>query len=625
MTERYKSAPIAIGGHRRGRRKGGRALVPPVCVAEALEGRVLFSNYIVTTLGDGAGTVAPSGAGKFTATTLRAALAAANARAGADTINFANAVTGIISLRTTLPRVTDDLTLAGPGAAKLTVRRSPSATTDFSIFVVATGTTAALAGLTIVGGTGTADENDLPLPGGGIFTRGDLTVRDCVISRNSAGYGSGIFNAEDGTLSLIRCAVDSNQGPGGGVFNYGELFISRSRITRNIASFGAGGIDSFGGTVNLSDCTVSSNSGETGGLVNFGATMMVSRCTVSDNTGRSEGGGIWNASSGTLTVVNSTVSGNSADEDAGGITNSSGQTLAMTNCTIAGNSAGPVGGISLFADFGTSITLVNCSVAGNRATQATGTGGILGGATLTLENTLVAGNTVGGSTRAAGDINGTAAAASASNIIGTGGSGGLRNGVNGNRVGVALSALKLGPLADNGGLTKTIVLLPGSIAINAGSSALAVGPDGKPLTTDQRGPGFARIAGGRVDVGAFEVQAPASSAGAILGHVFDDRNGNGRRDGGESALGGWVAYVDRNNNRKPDAGEPRATTDGKGHYRLAGLAAGRYVVRLVLQPGWQQSKPPAGGPLLVDLAAGQILSDRGFGVRRIDLATAAGG
>src|SRR4051812_46134891 len=63
---------------------------------EPLEERVLMSTYAVTGLGDDAGSITPAGPGTFTATTLRAAVTAANADAGADTINFADGLTGAI-------------------------------------------------------------------------------------------------------------------------------------------------------------------------------------------------------------------------------------------------------------------------------------------------------------------------------------------------------------------------------------------------------------------------------------------------------------------------------------------------------------------------------------------------
>ncbi len=78
-----------------------------------------------------------------------------------------------------------------------------------------------------------------------------------------------------------------------------------------------------------------------------------------------------------------------------------------------------------------------------------------------------------------------------------------------------------GPLVGAPGsqvVLQTMALLPGSAAINAGNNLFAVDAQGSPLTTDERG--FARIAGGSVDIGAYEVQtilleATASSQGTI--------------------------------------------------------------------------------------------------------------
>jgi hypothetical protein len=64
----------------------------------------------------------------------------------------------------------------------------------------------------------------------------------------------------------------------------------------------------------------------------------------------------------------------------------------------------------------------------------------------------------------------------------------------------------IGDLQDNGGPTKTYALLPGSPAINAGDPNPADPPE-----WDQRGPGFPRIVNGRLDIGAFEVQATGAA------------------------------------------------------------------------------------------------------------------
>jgi hypothetical protein len=67
----------------------------------------------------------------------------------------------------------------------------------------------------------------------------------------------------------------------------------------------------------------------------------------------------------------------------------------------------------------------------------------------------------------------------------------------------------LGPLANNGGPTQTHALLPGSPAIDAGDNADA--PE-----FDQRGPGFARIVNGTIDIGSYEVQATGAPSSPNL-------------------------------------------------------------------------------------------------------------
>jgi hypothetical protein len=60
---------------------------------------------------------------------------------------------------------------------------------------------------------------------------------------------------------------------------------------------------------------------------------------------------------------------------------------------------------------------------------------------------------------------------------------------------------QLGLLQDNGGPTFTHALLPGSPAIDAGDPNFV-----PPPLYDQRGPGFDRVRGDRIDIGSFEVQ-----------------------------------------------------------------------------------------------------------------------
>ena len=66
----------------------------------------------------------------------------------------------------------------------------------------------------------------------------------------------------------------------------------------------------------------------------------------------------------------------------------------------------------------------------------------------------------------------------------------------------------LGPLASNGGPTQTHELLAGSPAIDRGAVPVPVFPGND---FDQRQADFLRVVNGTVDIGAFEVQAPATT------------------------------------------------------------------------------------------------------------------
>lgn len=77
----------------------------------------------------------------------------------------------------------------------------------------------------------------------------------------------------------------------------------------------------------------------------------------------------------------------------------------------------------------------------------------------------------------------------------------------GNLIGSAAEAGIVDPmldmLADNGGPTETHALMAGSPAIDAGDPSIVFNP----AEHDQGGAPFARISGGRIDMGAFDSQA----------------------------------------------------------------------------------------------------------------------
>jgi Ca2+-binding RTX toxin-like protein len=262
-----------------------------------------------------------------------------------------------------------------------------------------------------------------------------------------------------------------------------------------------GAILNWSGNVRVEDCTLARNSATTGGAIRSHGTLTVTNSTLEYNSSpgpNGSGGGIWNYG-GSATVTNSTLAHNSAGYCGGGIFNADGP-LTVTNSTLAYNSANFGGGILNWA-LGT-LTVTNSTLAYNSAAYLGGGIRDEGGGTLTITNSLVGANTA----LSAPDVETLNTIADARyNVIQDGASSGIVGGVNGNQVGVD-PLLDPAGLQDSGGPTQTIALMAGSPAINSGSNALAVDPAGAPLQFDQRGAGYARVASGTVDVGAFEVQ-----------------------------------------------------------------------------------------------------------------------
>jgi len=271
----------------------------------------------------------------------------------------------------------------------------------------------------------------------------------------NAGNQSGIFTINSGTVSLSGLTLENGSGPadgGGAILNYsGNVSLTDAVLSNNSAPIDGGGFANYWGAATLTDVTLTGNSGPFGG-------------------------GFYDLS-GNVTFINDTLDGNYASGTGGAFEMDQGGTATFINDTITNNVGGGGGGI-----FGT------------------GGGIYVMVGDLVLTNTIVAGNTSGS---IASDIfmeNLPNAVSGSNNLIGTGGSGGLVNGVNGNQVGVTNPLL--GTLGNYGGDTPTIPLLPGSPAIDAGTS----GP-GIP-TTDQRG--VSRPQGAANDIGAFEYDLTGS-------------------------------------------------------------------------------------------------------------------
>jgi hypothetical protein len=394
---------------------------------------------------------------------LREAIAYADTLSGPHTITFDKSILtkpngNVIDLQSALPDLTANITIEGPGASVLTVQRDDK-DAAFRIFTVDAGATTAISGLTVSGGSVSTDSlgEDAGSDGGGIYNAGSLTVSDCTLSGNSASngigtaLGGGIYNQFYATLTVSDCTLSGNSttGAGGGICN------------------------DTAGSLTVSDCTLSDNTaGACGGIFNF-ASLTVSNCTISRNTGsgiETRGGAI---------VSNTTFSGNSL-----GIRNTGG--LSVSDCTLSGNTSGGI------YDSG-GLTVSDCTLSGNAGDGINLQPNVY--CDVLLHNTLIAGNLSG--SIPSDVVGGSLDSASDYNLIGDG-SGGLSTS-NHNLLGSSSDPLNplLAPLGNYDGATQTIALLPGSPAIEAGSSVYE-----NSSKTDQRGKPIV----GAPDIGAFESQ-----------------------------------------------------------------------------------------------------------------------
>src|SRR5262245_24455152 len=216
---------------------------------EVLEDRVTPSTFRVSNLND-------SGPGS-----LRAAVLAANAHPGADTIRFAPAARdGTIPLTSGQLNINGDLTIDGPGQNRLTV----SGRNASRVFhVIGTATDLTLRDLTITGGSVTGAN------GGGILVEGTsslLTLSSVEVIGNSAaavtasggsttgGNGGGIYTPRPGTLdpSAVGTTAAPNTAPqlGGGLWAGRDVTLDASTVEGNRALTG-GGIVVNAGKVSL--------------------------------------------------------------------------------------------------------------------------------------------------------------------------------------------------------------------------------------------------------------------------------------------------------------------------------------------------------------------------------------
>ncbi len=495
-------------------------------------------------------------------TTLRAAIMEANAHAGRDSI-VVPAGTYLFTLAGTVEDaaatgdldITGDLTITGLGATATII---DAADLD-RIFDVKNGATLRLEGVTLRNGqiigdggailnSGTLDLVGLTLDsnlvtgsfasqGGAIYNQGTLTIADSALTNNEAqGEGGALFNADGFTASITNSTFNNNrsQNSSGGAIDSGinsTLNIVGSSFTNNSA-FGGGAIYNRSGTVSIASSLFGGNSSllDGGALFNAsGGSLTIDRSTLQNNSATTVAGGLYNI--GQVTITRSTFKGNTATQGAA-ISNNDGAgtfdgLLTISQSLFVGNTATNQEGGAIDNNAGAKLNAENSTFSDNSATEG---GAIfnsnLGQATLThvtitqttsgingggLHNNSSASEVVVKSSVIAGLPGGTPGAdlvgaftSLGHNFTGDKGTAtGFANAVNGDQVGTSAARLnpQLGPLASNGGPTQTHVPLRGSPLIEAGVNGVGG-------ATDQRGAGRELDGNGdgiaTADIGAVE-------------------------------------------------------------------------------------------------------------------------
>jgi hypothetical protein len=372
--------------------------------------------------------------------------------------------------------------------------------------------------------------------GGAIFNnQGTVIIRNSTFDNNVALGGSGAVLTEGvgGGGGLAENANGQNGGgPNGGngeVFNGG--FGGGGYATFGESASGNGGFGGGGGAGSLGGSAGKGGFGGGGGGsfdTTFGAGGFGGSDGTSGNTttgggggGAGMGGAIFNLG-GQITVVNSTfayntalggtdsVGGGRGGSLGGGIFNLNGD-ITVINSTFASNSADTGGSIYNLSHDGTegvpfqrvaSAFLANSIFEDSSSASQRGIEQLNPSADEVHNEFVVNSQTTSGSFLASID-------ASAPNITNHGGFVNVNGDMQTDGLITDSGSVVTAGLAGNGGLTPTVAIAFNSAAANKGDNNLADDPSAESsLVNDQRGPGFPRIIGGNVDLGAYEAAVP---------------------------------------------------------------------------------------------------------------------
>jgi hypothetical protein len=248
-------------------------------------------------------------------------------------------------------------------------------------------------------------------------------------------------------------------------------------------------------------------------------------------------GGMYNGNNSSPAITNSSFINNQASGSAGGILNQNNSSSVITNSIFSGNSA--VNGGAIFNDNGSNLWLINTMFTGNTATENGGgiynglssplivnntftqnTAGTYGGAIYngnsspTVSNSIIWSNTANASASAtsASIFNANSTPVIGHSLIANSGGSGSWQGSIGSDDGANIDINPQFVDAVNGDFR----LLPGSLAVNAGSNSNYESISGTNLVNDTDLIGNPRLFGATIDMGAFEEQTLCPSGNILF-------------------------------------------------------------------------------------------------------------
>lgn len=162
-------------------------------------------------------------------------------------------------------------------------------------------------------------------------------------------------------------------------------------------------------------------------------------------------------------------------------------------------------------------------------------------------------------------------------------------------------------VTDAEGNTQTVTTNPdGTYVVGGlpnGDATVTVTPNsGSTSTNGPTGP--VTVTTGATSIGpSLGLVVLTSGQGGVVGVVFDDENGDGIRDAGESGISGVTVYLVPFDHSDPRVGTPRSTvTRNDGNYTFSNVTPGTHYVRLVPSTSQVQTTPrPNGQPTPADL------------------------